>query len=780
MQFRLCLATLSPSESRGSQPYLLSESFSFSSSAATTKSVVYTQICKSYSSSLCPGTEACPVDRSIFFFDRRKIRHRYRKLVKSANFPHLAEYSVPGNVSYSISNADSSDHSELPSGRVNNPLSNLGNNEIDTGGDFQLFRITLRKDSNDGDDFSRKLLQKVLQGGSLIILAIGMWFTISRGVQSTGRNPRLESGAVIRPCSAATFHSTALEMVSESQSWYEKSWAEDMDTDNLLIITKNWDDHGENTIFKCRKLGLKPEGNSHGIIYDLETSKVQENDSIGYLTDRDVDLVKMTTESMAKEWPKENNLYMTEADAAGVVHELEEEEDKELEKKSQKPWRLTVPLRIVSLRGSVPPLWLRDFITSQGRHAKVTMKVHGDLGAIVSQLSCSLKEKKLTQESTMASDLVTIGDLWLEHAISRGVLSPLKGSESSEWFQNLNPAWQAHLRRDEKGQLSHQGSIYAAPYRLGATVIAFRHDLFTKHNIPPIKKWEDLWHPRLVGRVAMVNSPREVVGATLKSLGAPYNVDSFEKDVKGGRKAVAERFKTLRKQVRLFDSTNHLKALKAGDVYVAVGWSNDVLSFARRSSQVTVVTPEDGTSLWADLWAVPATNKVRSNKIGGRIRGPSPLVSQWINFCLQPARAQSFQQEIFIGASPIEIPPSFNLGIRTAGSTSAVTQKSPSEKQIAWNEAFRGSLELKPSGSLQEGTSKGSEEVSDEKNLGVKGRFLGGGLSSLEVLSKSELLQPLSISAVDDYKWLLALESREGGSSLYYKLRNFFKVKGNL
>lgn len=55
-------------------------------------------------------------------------------------------------------------------------------------------------------------------------------------------------------------------------------------------------------------------------------------------------------------------------------------------------------------------------------------------------------------------------------------------------------------------------------------------------------------------------------------------------------------------QVRLFDSVQYLKALGAGDVWVAVGWSSDIIPVAKRMSHMAVVAPESGTSLWADLW----------------------------------------------------------------------------------------------------------------------------------------------------------------------------------
>lgn len=54
--------------------------------------------------------------------------------------------------------------------------------------------------------------------------------------------------------------------------------------------------------------------------------------------------------------------------------------------------------------------------------------------------------------------------------------------------------------------------------------------------------------------------------------------------------------------MRLFDSVHYLKAFGAGEVWVAVGWSSDVIPSAKRMSNVAVVVPKSGTSLWADLW----------------------------------------------------------------------------------------------------------------------------------------------------------------------------------
>lgn len=35
---------------------------------------------------------------------------------------------------------------------------------------------------------------------------------------------------------------------------------------------------------------------------------------------------------------------------------------------------------------------------------------------------------------------------------------------------------------------------------------------------------------------------------------------------------------------------------------MAVGWSSDVLPVAKRMSNVAVIVPKSGTSIWVDLW----------------------------------------------------------------------------------------------------------------------------------------------------------------------------------
>eukprot|EP00250_Pteridium_aquilinum_P010560 c19474_g1_i2 orf=133-2253(+) len=424
-------------------------------------------------------------------------------------------------------------------------------------------------------------------------------------------------------------------------------------------------------------------------------------------------------------------------------------EDKEMEKLFHElgsaSIKLTVPLRVVGLRGSVPTIWLKDFMLSQGKRVQITFESQGGLKEIVSALSIALEKKKITPRSILAADIVTIGDSWLQAAVSGGLIQPIENAEHHEWFKRLGPKWQAFLRRDQDGCLSSEGLIWGVPYRWGSMVIAYRKDKLLKNNISGIEDWKDLWKPELRGKIAMVDSPREVVGAVLKSLGASYNAQDFDKDVKGGKAAVKQQFLALQKQVKVFDSVHYLKALGSDDVWVAVGWSSDVIPVAKRMSNIRVVTPNSGVSLWADLWAVPAANSIPTNKIGSRVYGPSPLIHQWFDFCLQPTRGLPFRQGVFEGASPL----------------------------LIWKEDSNEQKFM--SDTLIQDTFGAADNVRNGPEMDTN---MIEGMPPKDSLKKSEVLEPLSEKAVADYRWLFSQAAEQDSSrkGVLDIIKQFFKV----
>lgn len=72
---------------------------------------------------------------------------------------------------------------------------------------------------------------------------------------------------------------------------------------------------------------------------------------------------------------------------------------------------------------------------------KLQSEFRGSLEDIISDLSLTLNKGRLEAKSTMAADIVTIGDSWLNLAISRGMIEPIRDVEEQDWFGGLDDKW---------------------------------------------------------------------------------------------------------------------------------------------------------------------------------------------------------------------------------------------------------------------------------------------------------------------------------------------------
>lgn len=112
------------------------------------------------------------------------------------------------------------------------------------------------------------------------------------------------------------------------------------------------------------------------------------------------------------------------------------------------------------------------------------------------------------------------------------------------------------------------------------------------------------------------------------------------------------------------------------------------------------------------------------------MRGPSPLIHQWIEFCLQPARSLPFTREVIPGASP---------------------------------SALEGTLvrEVK-------------ETKKDRTKLDTN---LVSGVPLPEILSKCEFLEPLPEATLLEYRLLIDTVRKQGqGPGLVEKLKDIVLI----
>ncbi len=314
----------------------------------------------------------------------------------------------------------------------------------------------------------------------------------------------------------------------------------------------------------------------------------------------------------------------------------------------------TSVLRVELLRGSIPPQLVSDF----GRQAaNQAVQVKTEAKAQLRELFTLLQSLEQTptaelQQNTwwdwipllgdptrgVLPDWVTLGDYWLQTAIAQKLIAPIDPQSLPAWSEIAKiPALATLVTRNAEGFPATTGQVYGLPYRLGSMVIAYRRDVLNKQQVSPPTDWADLWRPEFKRRIALLDQARAVIGLTLKKLGQSLNTADL-----GTVPILEAELLALQQQAQLYSSTSYLQPLVLGDVWVAVGWSTDVLPLAQRDRQWTVLVPPAGTALWADLWVHPAKAS----------QPLAPAASRWADFYWQPEIAKQLSMVTW-GVSPV-------------------------------------------------------------------------------------------------------------------------------
>lgn len=157
-----------------------------------------------------------------------------------------------------------------------------------------------------------------------------------------------------------------------------------------------------------------------------------------------------------------------------------------------------------------------------------------------------------------------------------------------------------------------------------------------------ITSWADLWKiaPKYSGKIIVVDSSPDVIGAALKLIGAPWNsADKAELD-----KAL-EKLIELKPHIRSFD-TNYFGRLANDEVYIVVGYNGDAFNVnaqraeANKPESIKYVVPSEGSNVWEDSWAILKD-------------APHPKAAlAFINFLLDP-KVQGWETNYTHYASPV-------------------------------------------------------------------------------------------------------------------------------
>ena len=303
--------------------------------------------------------------------------------------------------------------------------------------------------------------------------------------------------------------------------------------------------------------------------------------------------------------------------------------------------------QILFLENSIPPQLIRGFERSLDKSRKIDFQPETQLLQIFKSLIDISNESpeqksnsslfKILGKSITYPNLVTLGDGWLGSAIAQNLIQPLTIQQIANW-QKLPAEWQQLVKRNSRGFPDDNGKIYGAPYRWGSTVIAYNREKLDELGIT-LQDWGDLWQRELSDRLSLLDSPREVIGLTLKKMGQSYNSENLDLP------NLETELLALHRQAKLYSSNHYLEPLVLGDTWAAVAWSSDILPLLKRYPEIEFIIPQSGTSLWADIWVKPQVETAAAED-------ETELIEAWIDYCWQSQAAK--QISLFTaGISPI-------------------------------------------------------------------------------------------------------------------------------
>lgn len=205
--------------------------------------------------------------------------------------------------------------------------------------------------------------------------------------------------------------------------------------------------------------------------------------------------------------------------------------------------------------------------------------------------------------------------------IEKKLLNPLDRSRLNG-LENLLPEFQ--------NSVYDPGNRHSVPISWGTTGLIYNTEALN----PAPEDWEDLWRmqSKLNRKMTLISDMREVMGASLKSLGYSYNSKN-PNEIKQAYEKLVE----LKPAITNFTTDAWSDRLLAGELLLAMAFSADAVRLIQSNpdAKLRYVIPQSGTSLWSDTIVIPKT-------------APNPDAAyEWINFMLQPAIAADVTQRLF-------------------------------------------------------------------------------------------------------------------------------------
>jgi spermidine/putrescine transport system substrate-binding protein len=186
-------------------------------------------------------------------------------------------------------------------------------------------------------------------------------------------------------------------------------------------------------------------------------------------------------------------------------------------------------------------------------------------------------------------DLFVVTDWMASRMIKLGYVQKLDHSALPNVTKNLVPALQ-HPSYDPNRD-------YSVPWQSGMTGLIYRAD-----KIAAPQSINDIFDPKLKGKVTMLTEMRDTVGLTMLGMGKDPTTGSVDDAL-----AALDKVDKANRdgQIRRFTGNDYIKDLPKGDSYLVYGWSGDATGLESDNPHIKFFFPPEGFMLWSDNMQIP-------------------------------------------------------------------------------------------------------------------------------------------------------------------------------
>jgi spermidine/putrescine transport system substrate-binding protein len=226
---------------------------------------------------------------------------------------------------------------------------------------------------------------------------------------------------------------------------------------------------------------------------------------------------------------------------------------------------------------------LKEFKKKYGTSVKYTEEINDNVeffGKVRQQYAAG---------SSGGRDLHVVTDWLCSRMKILGYVQKLDKSAMPNVVKNIEPAV-ASPDFDSKREFS-------VPWQTGQVILIFRKD-----KVGSISNINELFDPKLKGKVTMLSEMRDTVGSVLladKIVPEKATLDQVMTAIDKINKAAQDG------QIRRFTGNDYVRDVLKGDSHAILGWSGDAVSMVDESKNVGYTQPKEGFMIFTDSMQIP-------------------------------------------------------------------------------------------------------------------------------------------------------------------------------